>query len=110
MKRMKNSRWRRWSLHITLPRGGGGQTVAVPTEEEVESLLRKLGACLRPDPLPRDQRRCCFCRQLGDGLTDGPARLLNLDLDLWVGAAAAPCWASRAQRLCAGASTVYHIL
>ncbi|KAG7247482.1 hypothetical protein CRUP_020031, partial [Coryphaenoides rupestris] len=83
MKRMKNSRWRRWSLHITLPRGGGGgQAVAVPTEEEVESLLRKLGACLRPDPLPRDQRRCCFCRQLGDGLTDGPARLLNLDLDL----------------------------
>ncbi|NWU94031.1 KMT2D methyltransferase, partial [Upupa epops] len=29
-------------------------------------------------------RRCCFCHEEGDGATDGPARLLNLDLDLWV--------------------------
>ncbi len=56
----------------------------MPTEEEVDMLLKKLGACLRPDPLPKDQRRCCFCNQQGDGQTDGPARLLNLDLDLWV--------------------------
>ncbi|KTG37396.1 hypothetical protein cypCar_00024190 [Cyprinus carpio] len=35
-------------------------------------------------PMPRDLRRCCFCHEEGDGRTDGPARLLNLDLDLWV--------------------------
>ncbi|NXE70858.1 KMT2D methyltransferase, partial [Calcarius ornatus] len=29
-------------------------------------------------------RKCCFCHEEGDGATDGPARLLNLDLDLWV--------------------------
>ncbi|KAJ8337048.1 hypothetical protein SKAU_G00382680 [Synaphobranchus kaupii] len=29
-------------------------------------------------------RKCCFCHEEGDGVTDGPARLLNLDLDLWV--------------------------
>ncbi|KAG9334332.1 hypothetical protein JZ751_008218, partial [Albula glossodonta] len=28
--------------------------------------------------------KCCFCHEEGDGITDGPARLLNLDLDLWV--------------------------
>lgn len=56
----------------------------MPTEEEVDILLKKMGTCLRPDPLPKDQRKCCFCRQHGDGQTDGPARLLNLDLDLWV--------------------------
>lgn len=58
----------------------------MPTQDEVDELLKNLGACLRPDPLPRDQRRCCFCHQQGDGQTDGPARLLNLDLDLWVSA------------------------
>lgn len=47
-------------------------------------LLRRFGVCLRPEPIPKDQRRCCFCNQQGDGQTDGPARLLNLDLDLWV--------------------------
>lgn len=56
----------------------------MPMEGEVDVLLKKLGACLRPEPLPKDQRRCCFCQQQGDGQTDGPARLLNLDLDLWV--------------------------
>lgn len=56
----------------------------MPSEEEVDLLLRKFGMFLHSDPLPRDQRRCCFCNQQGDGQTDGPARLLNLDLDLWV--------------------------
>lgn len=67
----------------------------MPTEEEVDVLLKKLGACLRPDPLPKDQRRCCFCSQQGDGQTDGPARLLNLDLDLWVSLLGSVelCWA-----------------
>lgn len=63
----------------------------MPTEEEMDLLLKKLGGCLRPDPLPKDQRRCCFCHQLGDGQTDGPARLLNLDLDLWV-SGPRPAW------------------
>lgn len=62
------------------------EALVMPTEEEVDVLLNKLGACLRPDMLPKDQRRCCFCHQQGDGQTDGPARLLNLDLDLWVSA------------------------
>lgn len=56
----------------------------MPNEEEVDLLLRKFEVCLRPDTLPKDQRRCCFCNQQGDGETDGPARLLNVDLDLWV--------------------------
>ncbi|XP_054620989.1 histone-lysine N-methyltransferase 2C-like isoform X3 [Dunckerocampus dactyliophorus] len=102
-KRMKNSRWRRWNINVTLTRGPiSDEAVAMPTEEEVDVLLKKLGACLRPDTLPVDQRRCCFCHQVGDGETDGPARLLNLDLDLWVHLNCA-LWSSEVYETQAGA-------
>ncbi|XP_036376198.1 histone-lysine N-methyltransferase 2C [Megalops cyprinoides] len=79
-KRWKGSRWRKWSIQVLVPKGAP----RLPAEDEVDELLQKLGASLRPDPLPRDLRRCCFCHEEGDGVTDGPARLLNLDVDLWV--------------------------
>ncbi|XP_046702337.1 histone-lysine N-methyltransferase 2C isoform X2 [Silurus meridionalis] len=79
-KRWKGLRWRKWSIHIVVPRG----KLPAQSGDELEELLRKLDASLRPEPLPKDLRRCCFCHEEGDGLTDGPARLLNLDLDLWV--------------------------
>ncbi|XP_055363689.1 LOW QUALITY PROTEIN: histone-lysine N-methyltransferase 2C-like [Betta splendens] len=103
-KRIKNSRWRRWSISVTLSRGPciPNEAVAMPTEEEMDLLLKKLGACLHPDPLPKDQRRCCFCHQQGDGQTDGPARLLNLDLDLWVHLNCA-LWSSEVYETQAGA-------
>ncbi|KAK2859759.1 hypothetical protein Q5P01_004379 [Channa striata] len=103
-KRLKGSRWRRWSFSITLSRSPcvPNEAVAMPTEEEIDVLLKKLGACLRPEPLPKDQRRCCFCHQQGDGLTDGPARLLNLDLDLWVHLNCA-LWSSEVYETQAGA-------
>uniref|UniRef100_A0A8C1QMJ4 Histone-lysine N-methyltransferase 2C n=1 Tax=Cyprinus carpio TaxID=7962 RepID=A0A8C1QMJ4_CYPCA len=79
-KRFKALRWRKWSIQIMVPKGN----YHLPEEEEVDELLKKLGMSLRPEPMPRDLRRCCFCHEEGDGHTDGPARLLNLDLDLWV--------------------------
>ncbi|XP_051738984.1 histone-lysine N-methyltransferase 2C isoform X6 [Ctenopharyngodon idella] len=79
-KRWKALRWRKWSVQIVIPKGN----YHLPGEEEVDELLKKLGTSLRPEPMPKDLRRCCFCHEEGDGLTDGPARLLNLDLDLWV--------------------------
>ncbi|KAG5838205.1 hypothetical protein ANANG_G00221310 [Anguilla anguilla] len=51
---------------------------------EVSELMERLRITLRPDRLPRDRRKCCFCHEEGDGATDGPARLLNIDVDLWV--------------------------
>lgn len=68
----------------------------------MDTLLKKLGASLRPDPSPKDLRRCCFCNQQGDGQTDGPARLLNLDLDLWVHLNCA-LWSSEVYETQAGA-------
>ncbi|KAK2895252.1 histone-lysine N-methyltransferase 2C isoform X5 [Channa argus] len=79
-KRQKGLRWRKWSVQIVVPRGNS----QLPDEDKIDELLQKLGASLRPPLSLRDQRRCCFCHQFGDGITDGPARLLNLDLDVWV--------------------------
>nr|XP_036855119.1 histone-lysine N-methyltransferase 2C isoform X6 [Manis javanica] len=79
-KKWRGMRWKKWGVHIMIPRG----TFRPPCEDEIDEFLQKLGTCLKPDPVPRDYRKCCFCHEEGDGLTDGPARLLNLDLDLWV--------------------------
>ncbi|XP_028283859.1 histone-lysine N-methyltransferase 2C isoform X3 [Parambassis ranga] len=79
-KRQKGLRWRKWTIQVVVPRGNP----QLPDEDKIDELLKKLGASLRPPASLRDHRRCCFCHQLGDGITDGPARLLNLDLDVWV--------------------------
>ncbi|KAM5303511.1 histone-lysine N-methyltransferase 2C isoform 10-T10 [Glossophaga mutica] len=79
-KKWRGMKWKKWSIHIVIPKG----SFQPPCEDEIDEFLKKLGTSLRPDPVPRDHRKCCFCHEEGDGLTDGPARLLNLDLDLWV--------------------------
>ncbi|KAM9185757.1 histone-lysine N-methyltransferase 2C [Dugong dugon] len=79
-KKWRGMKWKKWSIHIVIPKG----TFKPPCEDEIDEFLNKLGTSLKPDPVPKDYRKCCFCHEEGDGLTDGPARLLNLDLDLWV--------------------------
>ncbi|XP_063075726.1 histone-lysine N-methyltransferase 2C isoform X2 [Engraulis encrasicolus] len=87
-KRPKVPRWQKWSFQLTVSMKKEGDVVGntqiIEDEAEVDRLLAKLAAPLRSNPPPRDRRRCCFCHQEGDGVTDGPARLLNLDLDTWV--------------------------
>ncbi|RXN27847.1 histone-lysine N-methyltransferase 2C-like protein [Labeo rohita] len=96
-KRWKGLRWRKWTVHITIPK------VATQTSEsEFEELLQQLNSSLRPCSTTRDRRRCCFCQQIGDGMTDGPARLLNLDLDTWVHLNCA-LWSSEVYETQAGA-------
>jgi F/Y-rich N-terminus/PHD-zinc-finger like domain len=58
-----------------------------PTENELTEMLYRSGICIRPTPptkMPEDKRKCMFCHQFGDGVSDGPARLLNFDVDRWV--------------------------
>ncbi|XP_060638587.2 histone-lysine N-methyltransferase 2C isoform X4 [Anolis sagrei] len=79
-KKWKGMKWKKWNIQIVIPKG----TFKPPCDEEIDEFLKKLGTTIKPDPIPKDYRKCCFCHEEGDGLTDGPARLLNLDLDLWV--------------------------
>ncbi|EMP36115.1 Histone-lysine N-methyltransferase MLL3 [Chelonia mydas] len=79
-KKWRGMKWKKWNIQVVIPKG----SFRPPGEEEIDEFLKKLGTTLKPDPVPKDYRKCCFCHEEGDGLTDGPARLLNLDLDLWV--------------------------
>ncbi|XP_069770925.1 histone-lysine N-methyltransferase 2C isoform X11 [Narcine bancroftii] len=80
IKRWKGMKWKKWRVQIVIPK----EHLKLVSEEEIDELLNKLGTSLKPEPMPRDYRRCCLCHEEGDGTTDGAARLLNLDLDLWV--------------------------
>ncbi|MEQ2206744.1 hypothetical protein XENOCAPTIV_002345 [Xenoophorus captivus] len=80
MKKWKGIRWKRLQIIITIRKGGSKKE----TSREVSELMDRLRITLRPEKLPRDKRKCCFCHEEGDGATDGPARLLNIDVDLWV--------------------------
>ncbi|XP_075444004.1 histone-lysine N-methyltransferase 2C isoform X13 [Ascaphus truei] len=79
-KKWKGMKWKKWNIQIVIPK----MPFKPQCEDEIDEFLRRLGTSLKPDPMPKDFRKCCFCHEEGDGLTDGPARLLNLDLDLWV--------------------------
>ncbi|XP_069585854.1 histone-lysine N-methyltransferase 2C isoform X5 [Ranitomeya imitator] len=79
-KRWKGMKWKKWNIQIVIPK----MPFKPQCEDDIDEFLKRLGTSLKPDPLPKDFRKCCFCHEEGDGMTDGPARLLNLDLDLWV--------------------------
>ncbi|XP_040905631.1 histone-lysine N-methyltransferase 2D isoform X2 [Toxotes jaculatrix] len=80
VKKWKGIRWKRLQIVISIRKGGSKRE----SSREVSELMERLRITLRPDRLPRDKRKCCFCHEEGDGATDGPARLLNIDVDLWV--------------------------
>lgn len=80
LKKWKGIRWKRLPIVISIRKGGSKKE----SSREVSELMERLRITLRPDRLPRDKRKCCFCHDEGDGATDGPARLLNIDVDLWV--------------------------
>ncbi|KAM9308003.1 histone-lysine N-methyltransferase 2C [Gastrophryne carolinensis] len=79
-KKWRGMKWKKWNIQIVIPK----MPFKPQCEDDIDEFLKRLGTSLKPDPMPKDFRKCCFCHEEGDGMTDGPARLLNLDLDLWV--------------------------
>lgn len=56
-----------------------------PTEKEITETLFRMNITVTQAPkIPDDTRTCIFCHQIGDGVADGPSRLLNFDVDKWV--------------------------
>lgn len=55
-----------------------------PTDREIIEMVFRTGVTVMPARMPEDVRRCSLCHAQGDGVADGPARLLNYDVDKWV--------------------------
>ena len=53
-------------------------------ENELTHLMYQIGATILPPRDTEDSRECLFCRMKGDAPADGPARLLNYDVNKWV--------------------------
>ncbi|CAF1210250.1 unnamed protein product [Rotaria sordida] len=76
-KRWKDIRWKRWDPSITL------KTVIRPSNtQEIEQLISDMKIPLSQNA-KQDKRICAFCNGIGDMTTNGPGRLLNLDVGQW---------------------------
>ena len=53
-------------------------------ENELMQLMYSMGVTIMPPRETDDTRECLFCHIRGDAAADGPARLLNYDVDKWV--------------------------
>jgi histone-lysine N-methyltransferase MLL3 len=85
-KKWKELRYKYWNNHLF------DRTKSKTNEEEEEEdeddeaglLLDKLSICVKPDENTVEKRKCSLCHGIGDGENDGPARLLNMDVDKWI--------------------------
>ncbi|XP_014291793.1 histone-lysine N-methyltransferase 2C isoform X5 [Halyomorpha halys] len=75
------SRYRTWTSATIPPPSARHKK---PTDKEITEMLFKSGITVMPLKLPEDSRHCLLCHQVGDGVTDGPARLLNYDVNKWI--------------------------
>ncbi|XP_056641929.1 histone-lysine N-methyltransferase 2C-like isoform X3 [Diorhabda sublineata] len=76
----KNVRYKFWAPGCLQP----NQKHKIPTDKEIMELLYRMQITVMPQFMPEDIRKCMFCQGIGDGVADGPARLLNFEVDKWV--------------------------
>lgn len=60
------------------------QSLEDENEVEIAEMLDEMAMTVKPKSLPDDPRICLLCGNVGDGTTNGPARLLNIDVNQWV--------------------------
>ena len=86
----KGSRYRNWSPNFQQQvarkqQQQPGNHNKKMTENELTEMLYRAAICIRPTgDKAVDKRQCLFCGGQGDGVSDGPARLINFDVDRWV--------------------------
>jgi histone-lysine N-methyltransferase MLL3 len=53
-------------------------------ENDLTAMMCQMGVTVMPPRDTDDTRQCLFCHMKGDAPADGPARLLNYDVNKWV--------------------------
>lgn len=82
-KRQRRLRWKRWQQSEEA-KSDNKQRIELTPEESAE-LLEKHNESLKPPANTVDDlRTCTLCGAKGDGDNNASARLLNLDVDVWV--------------------------
>merc|ERR1719483_381416 len=56
----------------------------IMNEKDLTQMMFQLGITMMPPREAEDTRTCLFCHMRGDAAADGPARLLNYEVDKWV--------------------------
>lgn len=79
-KQFKGVKYRPWAQGALQPRNKYKR----PSDKEIMETMFRMGITVLPQKIPDDSRKCMFCSMTGDGVADGPARLLNFDVDKWV--------------------------
>ncbi|KAI5727813.1 hypothetical protein M8J77_007267 [Diaphorina citri] len=78
---LKGIKYRVWASHCVPP---PAKKYKRSTDKEMMEMLFRMGITVMPPKIPDDSRACLLCGQVGDGVADGPSRLLNYDVDKWV--------------------------
>merc|ERR1712020_458845 len=55
----------------------------VMNEKDLTQMMFQMGITMMPPREADDSRTCLYCHMAGDAAADGPARLLNYEVDKW---------------------------
>jgi len=76
----KGVRYKYWSQEVATQRKH-----RVMNEKDLTQMMFQMGITMMPPSgYADDTRQCLFCHMRGDAAADGPARLLNYEVDKWV--------------------------
>ncbi|GIY54844.1 hypothetical protein CEXT_375011 [Caerostris extrusa] len=77
VKRWKTKRYMYWLPHAE------NNMKPKRKDDAVEKPARPFYHTIKPSQMPKDERKCILCHGVGDGDTNGAARLLNVDVNKW---------------------------
>ena len=75
----KGLHYKNWTMSM-----GNQRKNKIMNEKDLTQMMFQLGITMMPPREAEDVRQCLFCHMRGDAAADGPARLLNYEVDKWV--------------------------